>query len=131
MQLQTVFPATGYIAIAVKASKIVALDLQRSLQLVQVQHLVVEHAVSINENGAGILCLLDKVKSNAESLSGTFSVFVVEGDSLKKCVFGQVTVFWGEEDASILPSRSTDAGAGLRTGLTIGVDEFYQYLAQL
>lgn len=79
MQSQTVFPATGYIAMAVEASKIIALDLQRSLQLVQVQHLVIEHAISITDNGAEILCLLDKVESSAESLSGTFSVFVAKG----------------------------------------------------
>lgn len=134
VQNQTIFPATGYIALAVEASKIVAQDLQRDLQLVQVHHLVIDHAISISDaNGTEIFCSLGQVESGDDSLSGALSVFVAEGDNLKKCVSGKVVVSWGEEDAGILPSKSTVAARadGVAGSTKIDVKEFYQHLARL
>ena len=136
VQSQTIFPATGYIALAVEASKIVALDLQHSLQLVQVHDLNIEHAISFSDDdsrGIETLCSLDQIKTTNDNLSGVFSCFVNSNDNLKKCVSGRVTISWGEPRADILPEKPTAASRKSSTnGFTsIDINEFYAYLTKI
>lgn len=136
VQSQTVFPATGYIALAVEASKIVASDLQQSLQLVQVHDFNIEHAISFSDNdsrGTEILCSLNQIKTTADSLSGTFSCFVNSNDNLKRCVSGRVTMSWGNPRVDTLPEKPAAATRRtLKKGFTsIDIEEFYAYLTNV
>lgn len=130
IQSQTIFPATGYIAMAVEACNIVSIEMQQTMQLVQVHQLIIDNAISFSEDTgeAEIIFRLDRIESGKDSMLGAFSCSAGTGRTLRRCASGQVTVTWGEADPVLLPSKPMVADEKLRM---IDVDKFYQSLERL
>ncbi|KAK2753624.1 Type I Iterative PKS [Arachnomyces sp. PD_36] len=129
VQSQTVFPATGYIAMVLEAVNLISASRGHQLRLVQIQHLDIAHAISFtgDPKGTETLFRLAETRLDGEVLLGNFSICASSGDTLRTCASGQITISWGEPDEEILPSKQERA-AGLKE---IDVDEFYSTLAEL
>ncbi|KAJ5446582.1 hypothetical protein N7445_001403 [Penicillium cf. griseofulvum] len=129
IQSQTIFPATGYIAIALEAAGKIAVAEGRSLHLVQVNDLVIDQAIAFPEDDKGIeisFRVYDMI-SEGETTTATFNLHADVGGVLKPCASGQLVVSWGESQVDGLPSRlSSTSGMS-----TVDIDEFYASLGKL
>jgi acyl transferase domain-containing protein/SAM-dependent methyltransferase len=127
VQSQTVFPATGYVAMALEAAAIIAG--QRSIRLVEINDLVIKQAIAIGDDSVGVetLFTVQNISSEGDLLSGDFTCFANFGGTLRRCVSGRMTVTFGDQDSMILPPRMSQA-----QGMTdINLDSFYSYLSKL
>lgn len=129
VQSQTVFPATGYIAMALEAANLISAAKGQQLQLVQIHQLDLDHAISFTNDSKGVETLfrLEETRSESDMLLANFSICASSGDTLRTCASGKVTIEWGEPDANILPSKQATAPA-LKA---VDIDEFYSSLAKL
>lgn len=129
VQSQTVFPATGYVAMALEAANLISAATGQHLQLVQIHHLDIDHAISFTGDSKGVETLfrLEEIRSESDMLLGSFSICGSSGDTLRASASGQITMTWGEPDVQLLPSKQATA-TGLRP---VDIDEFYSSLEQL
>lgn len=60
---QTIFPATGFISMAIEACNMVSKEMQRNMQLVQVHQLIIDSAISFTKetDGVEVLFRLDQI----------------------------------------------------------------------
>ncbi|KAL9130700.1 MAG: hypothetical protein Q9217_001179 [Psora testacea] len=133
LQGETVFPAAGYAALALEASRALAGD--RPIELIEVQDLVIGRPITFDDNDSGIetLFTLTRTKAEAEDLNVAYASFTYysalrkEASSMTLISSGRVEVVLGEPSAATLPSRTppppemTDVEA----------DRFYSCLAEL
>lgn len=129
VQSQTVFPATGYIAMALEAAALISVEKGQNLQLVQIDQLDIAHAISFTGDSKEVETLfrLEETRSTSDELLGNFSICASSGDTLRTCAAGQITITWGDPDVETLPSKQATT-PGLRA---VDIDEFYSALAQL
>lgn len=128
IQSRTVFPATGYIAMALEAAGIFAAG--QSMRLVQIQRLSIDQAITFSdESSTGIETLfrLSGLQSQGDQVTGTFNCHANIGGRLVNCASGKLLICWGNPETSMLPSQTppaADAGA-------VDIKDFYQSLAKL
>ncbi|CAI7659405.1 unnamed protein product [Penicillium glandicola] len=128
IQSRTVFPATGYIAMAIEAAAIFAAG--RSMRLVQVRQFSIHQAITFSEdNSTGIETLFrfSGLQSQGDQVTGTFNCHANIGGRLADCASGKLVISWGEPEINMLPSQIPpvgDAGA-------VDISGFYQSLARL
>ncbi|PGH18166.1 hypothetical protein AJ80_04553 [Polytolypa hystricis UAMH7299] len=128
IQGQTIFPATGYIAMALEAAHIISG--QRPMRLVQIQQLTINQAIAFtndDSNGVETLVRVDIIESDRDKASGTFSCHATIGEILKTCATGKLTLTWGEQEPDLLPLRPPSSAKML----AVDVDEFYWNLEKL
>ncbi|KAJ5657110.1 type I iterative polyketide synthase [Penicillium longicatenatum] len=128
IQSRTVFPATGYLAMALEASGIFAAD--RYMHLIKVHDLIINQAISFSDDdtaGVEILFRLGEIESQNNQTEASFSCHASIGEALTLCASGRVIIEWGEPDATLLPQR-TSAPQDMSP---LEIDDFYSWLAQI
>ncbi|KAI9043017.1 uncharacterized protein KD926_004808 [Aspergillus affinis] len=129
IQSQTVFPATGYVAMALEAAYVIAGS--RRLKLFDVRDFVINSAISLSEDDLGIETLFEVnqlVEEQADQLSAAFSCYSPVAGKLQLCASAKMILsFGGEDDARLLPARQPE-----NQELTaVDVEAFYDHLNSL
>lgn len=127
IQSQVVFPATGYVAMALEAICLLAGD--RQVQLFDIQDLSIKSAIAISEDDLGTETLfkVDELTENGNQLSASFSCSSTVGGNFQQCSSGRCTVTFGDQSASLLPSKQIQS----QKMLEIDIDSFYHHLGEL
>ncbi|KAK9778927.1 putative Beta-ketoacyl synthase domain-containing protein [Seiridium cardinale] len=137
LQGQSVFPAAGYVVMAIEASRAIAERRGKQLRLVEVEDVSILQAVTVGENdGVETLLSLTELEVDDRSMSAVFSLFTSSGnqsDSMALVADGRVKTTLtegGEEDSHIRllhPSVEHDGKSLTR----LDASEFYEYLDSL
>ncbi|PYH28554.1 polyketide synthase [Aspergillus neoniger CBS 115656] len=125
VQSQVVFPATGYLVMALEAARIVADE--RLLQVVEIRELVIDRAITVPDNSSGVETLFTfyRTHNNGHKVTGVFTCqSSLNDDVFHCCASGRLEMTFGEPDATLLPSLGP-IPPGLRP---VDSDEFYQQL---
>lgn len=127
IQDQTIFPATGYVAMALEAARVMGNG--KSMRLVQIYDLTIDQAIAFLEDTKGIETLFRvyQIITDGDITSATFTCHADIGGALKSCASGQLAVTWGEMDTNLLPSKPPST-SGMSV---IDTDEFYSSLGNL
>ncbi|GES57118.1 Nonribosomal peptide synthetase 14 [Aspergillus terreus] len=128
IQSQPVFPATGYVAMALEAAHIIAGE--RQLQLFEVQELVIKSAISLDddEKGSETRFEVDQLVEQSGQLSAAFACFSTVAGKLQLCASGRLSVlFGGENDPRLLPARQSPSQAMS----DVEAENFYSFLESL
>ncbi|KAJ4007634.1 hypothetical protein NW752_010300 [Fusarium irregulare] len=130
LQGQIIFPATGYIAMAIEAVK--ALAGGKSLSQIRVEDLLLERAIAFNDDSATTETLFSVYidDSGHDSISATFACYSCpDGDhSMIRNAVGRIYVKLGPSEASSLPFTSAEAGFNM---VDVGIDRFYKELSRI
>ena len=133
IQGQTIFPAAGYVAMALEASKTLANG--RSVRLVEIRDLNILQAISIKDDTSGVEVLVilknDFPASKSESLTVEFSCHAclnTEAGSLMPIALGEVILHFGEPSTQTLPARPKKLVTDLRS---VDIDLFYSSLEEV
>ncbi|MCJ1477282.1 hypothetical protein MMC13_005953 [Lambiella insularis] len=131
LQEQTVFPAAGYIVMALEASK--ALAGVEAVRLITVQDLVIHQAMVFQNDESEvetIFTLTDISHETKDVIQATFMYYSAVGkdiDSMTLMASGKLEVSVGESMVEILPSRTSSEP----NMIDIDVDLFYTSLANI
>ncbi|OJJ71091.1 hypothetical protein ASPBRDRAFT_127455 [Aspergillus brasiliensis CBS 101740] len=128
VQSQVVFPATGYLAMALEAARIVADE--RLLQLVEIRDLTIDRALTVPDNSSGVETLFTfyRTDDHGDKVAGVFTCqSSLDDEPFHCCASGRLEMTFGELDATLLPSLGPTP-PGLRP---VNSDEFYQQLDSL
>nr|UOK93122.1 AstA [Aspergillus stellatus] len=127
IQAQTIFPATGYIAMAFEAAAKIADG--KSIRFMQVNDLIINQAIAFSEDSKGveILYRVYQISTEGGFTRATFSCHADIGGNLKSCASGHLLMSWGEMEAHILPPKP----APMSGMSSVDVDEFYSSLGKL
>lgn len=128
IQGQAVFPAAGYLAMALEAAHVIAGE--EPLRLVEIGDCIIDRALQISDNatGVGTLFSMGLTKSDSHSFHGSFTCFDDGNGSFQNCASGTITSTFGETNATAIPSRACKATQGM---VEVDVDEFYSALDEL
>ncbi|OOF98604.1 hypothetical protein ASPCADRAFT_162193 [Aspergillus carbonarius ITEM 5010] len=127
IQSQVVFPATGYIAIALEAAAIMARGL--SLRLVELDDVLIKRAIPIPDDPCGVETIfkVELIEWKSDVVLAAFQCYASLAGSLKTCASGKLTVLLGEQDPLLLPPKSSL----VMTSRPVNVDAFYSCLGKL
>ncbi|KAI9052675.1 hypothetical protein LZ554_004014 [Drepanopeziza brunnea f. sp. 'monogermtubi'] len=134
IQGQTIFPAAGYLVMALEASKIMARD--QNVQLIEIQDFHILQAIAISDDEAGVETLFsirniafDAAKSRALTAGFTCHACLSrDTGSLVLVCSGKLMLHLGPPSDSTLPERSLKAINDLRE---VNIDTFYSCLADV
>ncbi|KAK2767436.1 Type I Iterative PKS [Arachnomyces sp. PD_36] len=127
IQGQTVFPATGYVAMALEATGIITDG--KPIRSVEIYHFKIDQAIAFDEdNASGVETVFkwDTVQTGDDMMSAEFSCHASFRGSLRRCAYGNIEMEFGHQDAALLPCRGPQP-QGLNN---IDTDEFYSYLSE-
>lgn len=131
LQGQIVFPATGYIVMAIEAIKILVGD-DRHIAQFNLSDVVLERAIVFNDENASIECLFSlKLREfNAQCISADFTCFSApQGEqSIVANARGQIDVKLGKSLADSLPLPTHSKYCNLTD---VNVQTFYDYLQKV
>ncbi|KAK8912872.1 Highly reducing polyketide synthase aurA [Metarhizium anisopliae] len=127
IQSQTIFPATGYVAMALEAAALMAEG--RTMRLVEINDLVINQAIAFLDDNKGIETVFRayQVRSEGSVTKAFFSCHADIGGTLKTCASGQIVVTWGKVDENLLPTKPPSV-SGMSA---VETDEFYASLGKL
>ncbi|KID61511.1 Highly reducing polyketide synthase aurA [Metarhizium brunneum] len=127
IQSQTIFPATGYVAMALEAAALMAEG--RTMRLVEINDLVINQAIAFLDDNKGIETVFRayQVRSEGGVTKAFFSCHADIGGTLKTCASGQIVVTWGKVDENLLPTKPPSV-SGMSA---VETDEFYASLGKL
>ncbi|GLA70627.1 type I Iterative Polyketide synthase (PKS) [Aspergillus tubingensis] len=127
VQSQTVFPAAGYISMALEAAAKATRG--QPLRLVEFDDVRIHCAVPIPDDpqGVEIISKLGVTKSESNVIIAAFQCYASIAGKLKTCASGELTVSFGEQDAMSLPPRSSIPAVSQSMDIT----EFYASLKSL
>ena len=127
VQSQVVFPATGYLVMALEAARIIANE--RLLQLVEVHDLTIDRAISVPDDAPGMETLFTFYRTGRsdDTISGTFTCQASFDGAFSCCASGRLEVAFGEPDAVLLPPRGPPT-PGMRS---VDSEHFYGELDKL
>ncbi|KLO98507.1 Uncharacterized protein Y057_7829 [Fusarium fujikuroi] len=130
LQGQIIFPATGYIAMAIEAVKALAGD--KSLSYIKVEDLLLERAIAFNDESATTETLfsVNIDESGHDSITANFACYSCpDGDhSIIRNAVGRIYVKLGPSEASSLPFVTSGAGFNM---VDVGIDCFYKELSRI
>lgn len=111
IESQIVFPATGYIAMAVEAASIIAGT--RPLRLIQLHNLQIDNAIILKDEPSlsadvEILFKVQNFRLDAKATEATasFTCHASFAGSFRPCAHGRLEITFGSQNQSLLPSRS-------------------------
>ncbi|RAL06443.1 non-reducing polyketide synthase pyr2, partial [Aspergillus ibericus CBS 121593] len=106
IQSQVVFPATGYIAMALEAAAIMARGL--SLRLVELDNVCIKRAIPIPDDPCGVETIfkVELIEWKDNVVLAAFQCYASLAGTLRTCASGKLTVLLGEKDPMLLPPRS-------------------------
>ncbi|KAI9830142.1 MAG: hypothetical protein M1819_005819 [Sarea resinae] len=129
VQSQVIFPAAGYLVMAMESSKELARD--RPIQLVELQDVEILRAIALDEDsGAEVTFNLKMVEQTESTITADFSCFssgANNSDSWTKNVSGRLQVFLGDPDPDTLPPPKVTA----QNLTSIDIDRFYSSLSDI
>ncbi|RAL07361.1 ketoacyl-synt-domain-containing protein [Aspergillus homomorphus CBS 101889] len=127
IQSQIVLPATSFLIMALEAAHVMAED--RSIMLVDVHDLVIQHAISIPDDSVGIetLFIVSEIKFESDRSMATFSCQKVSNGTFTCCASGRLEVTFGEPESMLL-SPHDPVTSGLRA---VNSEHFYAELDKL
>lgn len=134
LQGQTIFPAAGYVAMALEAGRKLAGT--RSVKVLQVEDLSIDKAITFNESpsfAVETLVSLTSIRSvpgSAHAQTGDFAVYSCPNTGATEMELvsrGRVTVFYGKPSFSTLSTLPLDSD----TMVDIDSDAFYTSLQKL
>lgn len=133
IQGQTIFPAAGYVVMALEASKFVARG--QTVKLVEIRELKILQAISINDDTSGAETLFGvknvKHDEKMDIISADFTCHAClskDTGSLVLASAGQLLLHLGDPSPCSLPSRSQTPITDLRD---VDVDVFYESLQEV
>ncbi|QKX61835.1 uncharacterized protein TRUGW13939_08991 [Talaromyces rugulosus] len=132
VESQMIFPATGYISMAVEAAGIIAAS--RPMHLIQIRDFVIHQAIVLPDDVTTSTEVLvqfneDRLtsKEKADTMSGTFQIHACTGEQFQLRANGSLTVTWGQPETDSLASRSATT-----PGLTaLDVNDVYSFFDKL
>ena len=133
LQGQTVFPATGYVAMAVEAIAILSAD--KPIGLITLENFIIDRAITFNEGEIGVesLVTLKVVRSSDDELSAEFGCFSgLPFDSSSSMVLNSkatITVAFHEPAPDTLPNIRTEDLT--LVDVEVDVERFYTQLTRL
>lgn len=132
IQGQIVFPAAGFVAMAVEAMKILV-GKKSNMSLVTIDNLTIGHAMAFSDENASVEVIFSVkiVQSDKDLISAKFScssgASLDPNSMLTANAQGEVTVMLAEQDADKLPfAESEDFNMG-----EIEIERFYEQLTKL
>ncbi|KAH7370087.1 putative polyketide synthase [Rhexocercosporidium sp. MPI-PUGE-AT-0058] len=133
IQGQTIFPATGYLVMALEASKKVANG--KEVRLIEIKDFKILQAISINEDDSGVETLFSIMNvvsdTKREVLTADFICHAClsrDTGSLVLVSLGKIILHFGLPSATTLPSRSLTVINDLRE---VNIDTFYDSLGDV
>ncbi|KAF4992227.1 hypothetical protein FDECE_13779 [Fusarium decemcellulare] len=130
LQGQIIFPATGYIAMAIEAVKALAGD--TALSHIKIEDLVLERAIAFNDESATTETLfsVNVDESDGDSIAANFACYSCpDGDhSMIRNAVGRIYVKLGTSDASSLPFVTSQGDFNM---VDVGIDRFYKELSKI
>ncbi|KAL4883830.1 hypothetical protein BJY04DRAFT_216165 [Aspergillus karnatakaensis] len=128
VQSQTVFPATGYVVMAMEAARQTS---NKSIKLIQLDEVAIHQAIVLPEDeGAGIEVLfrLNLTSNDDDATAAHFHIHASTGDSLQLSASGRLEVIWGEPDTSQLPGSNMELPCDTHS---LDIDQFYHFLSSM
>ncbi|KAH6721537.1 putative polyketide synthase [Leptodontidium sp. MPI-SDFR-AT-0119] len=133
IQGQTIFPAAGYLVMALEASKTVANG--REVRLIEIKNFNILQAISINDDASGVETLfsVNNVVSGSkrEVLTADFVCHAClsrDTGSLVLVSLGKIILHFGAPSAAVLPRKSLAVINDLRE---VNIDTFYDSLGDV
>ncbi|KAL6238509.1 hypothetical protein BDW75DRAFT_237396 [Aspergillus navahoensis] len=127
IQSQTVFPATGYLIMALEAAALS--NDGRPMRLVQLDEIDIHQAIVLPDDeyaGIEILFRLSSTDSHDNITTAIFHIHASTGDAFQVRASGRLTVTRGERDPSLLPPPGPLPASPMRP---LNIDEFYSFLS--
>ncbi|KAJ2995920.1 hypothetical protein NUW58_g1137 [Xylaria curta] len=129
LQGQTVFPATGYVAMAIEAMK--SLAGQDQIACFKITDLEINRAISINDDGAGVETIfsVSSIERTTDAITAHFTCHSLNsGDqNVALNAQGHATIQLAAADADYLPVLSTDA----YNLVDVDISAFYANLSRI
>ena len=135
LQGQTVFPAAGYVAMALEASKV--LSAEKSVRLVELHDLSIPRAITLeesDESGVETLVTLTGIEYHGEeAIVGSFACYSVpvvgsgSDSDMELSASGTLKIVLGNPDVATLPSQPLPDF----NMVPVDADYFYQTIAEL
>ncbi|KAL3251096.1 hypothetical protein ABHI18_010823 [Aspergillus niger] len=127
VQSQAVFPAAGYISMALEAAAKIARG--QPLRLVEFDNVRIHCAVPIPDDprGVEIISKVVIVKSENNVIVAAFQCYASVAEKLKTCASGKLTLSLGEQDVMLLPPRSSISALSQ----SVEISAFYASLERL
>lgn len=137
LQGQTVFPAAGYVAMALEAARHVAAQTSKSVELFELQNLAIPRAITFEEDdnsGVETLVTLTGVRSEGKDITlADFSCYSCPSintgseQEMDLAASGTVRIVYGTRDIEALPCTPLDVSNMSK----VDVDRFYASLVGL
>ena len=128
----TIFPAAGYVAMALEACRIIAGD--RAIRLLEVQNLTIPKAITLDdEPGVETLVVLTGIQHSGDTTTAHFSCFAVPVQTsgaehdMELSASASVEIFYGERDMGAIfytPSEEYNL-------TPVDVEQFYSAISTL
>ena len=131
LQDQIVFPAAGYVAMALEASK--TLIEKEKVRLIEVQDFVIHQAMTFNDDESGVETLFtitNVTRAQQDLIQAGFSFYSAvgkEADAMTLMATGRLQITIGEISASLLPPRALPEP----NMVEVETERFYSSLADL
>ena len=133
LQGQTVFPAAGYVALALEASRFMAGE--REIKMIEVQDLVIGRSLTFDDDNSGVetLFTFSTVKCDQDvkdELMADFQLYAAlskEAAMMTSLASGRVKIILGQASLDLLPPRSPP----VPNVVDVDPDRFYLCLSQL
>lgn len=128
IQSQVVFPATGYMAMALEAAAIIVGE-QQPFGLLEILDLNIDRAITIPDGWKGIETLfkVELTHIGKKIIEATFICQAECDDTLTTCASGAMVITLGKQDPTLLPERHA-TNARLQP---VNMEAFYWKLAEL
>ena len=131
---QMVFPAAGYVAMALEACKVVA-GLDRDIKLIELENLSIGRPITFDDDNIGVEVIFTLANiltdpQNSDILTAHFTCHSPAGkesQSLAMTSSGKATITFGEPSECTLPSKS-ESTADM---LNVDTERFYENLSDL
>ncbi|KAI9039672.1 type I polyketide synthase [Aspergillus affinis] len=129
IQSQIVFPTTGYVVMAIEASRLLS---SRALQLIKLDDFIIHQAIVFPDDeyaGVETLFRICNATVNDKTTVAKFYIHASTGDKMQMRVSGRLTVTWGESEPDILTPLN-DPAASIKMA-SININDFYQFLSKI
>ncbi|PVH76451.1 hypothetical protein DL98DRAFT_496800 [Cadophora sp. DSE1049] len=133
IQGQTIFPAAGYLVMALEASMTVATG--KEVRLIEIKDFKILQAISINDDDSGVETLFSITNVISDSKRDVLTADFIchaclsrDTGSLVLVSLGKIVLHFGSPSATVLPSRSLAVIDDLRE---VNIDTFYGSLGDV
>ncbi|KAL4954367.1 hypothetical protein BDW69DRAFT_205260 [Aspergillus filifer] len=131
IQTQTVFPATGYLVMALEAATV--MHAKSSIQSIRLDEVTIHQAIVMpDDESAGVETLfrIGITRCDGNCVTGNFHIHASTGDTMQVRASGQLTVILGDPEEEVLaPFHAADSDAFPFS--TVDIDVFYESLSKM